>query len=57
MELLPITLLYILAAVVVIFGVMYIIRRQRDKESGRPPSNKVKDIKEEETKKTTDQYD
>ncbi len=50
MDILPIILLYLLASIVVIFGIMYLIRKKRDKEAGRKPSNKVHDIKAEEAK-------
>lgn len=50
MDILPIVLLYILASVVVIFGIMYLIRKKREKAAGRSPSNKVEDIKAEEVR-------
>lgn len=53
MDALPIVLLYILASVVIIFGIMFIIRRKRDKDAGRSPSHKIKDLKAEETEDKT----
>ena len=50
MDILPIILLYILASVLVIFGIMYVIRKKREKAAGRSPSNKVEDIKAEEVR-------
>jgi hypothetical protein len=49
MEIVPVVILYILLSFAVIFGVMYIIRRYRDKRSGRKPSKHVSDIKAEES--------
>jgi phosphotransferase system glucose/maltose/N-acetylglucosamine-specific IIC component len=49
MEIVPITIFYILLSAVVIFGVMFLIRRNREKEAGRNTTNKVEDIKEEES--------
>lgn len=44
-----IILVYFILPIVIIFGVMFLIRRKRDQAAGRPPSNKVKSIKEEES--------
>ena len=48
MDIYLIILLYILASVVVIFGIMFLIRRKREKSAGLDLSNKVEDIREEE---------
>lgn len=45
-----IILFYFVAPVIVILGLMFWIRRKRDKDAGRPPSNKISSIKEEELK-------
>lgn len=49
MEIVPITLFYILLSAAVIFGVMILIRRNREKEAGRKTTNKMEDIKAEES--------
>lgn len=43
-------ILYVAISVVVLFGIMFIIRRKRDKDAGRHKSHKVTDIKAEERK-------
>ncbi|WP_155176870.1 hypothetical protein [Fulvivirga kasyanovii] len=50
-EIISTILVYFVLPVLVIFGVMYWIRRKRDKEAGRKPSKKMKSIKEEELEK------
>ncbi|UII30282.1 hypothetical protein LVD17_18475 [Fulvivirga ulvae] len=47
-EIISIVLIYFVIPVLVVFGVMYLIRRKRDKQAGRKPSHKIKSIKEEE---------
>ncbi|UII26470.1 hypothetical protein LVD15_24765 [Fulvivirga maritima] len=47
MEILVI-ILYVIISIAILFGVMFFIRRKRDKDSGRSTSHKVDDIKAEE---------
>ncbi|MEM9856026.1 MAG: hypothetical protein AAF843_01645 [Bacteroidota bacterium] len=46
-----IILLYIVLPLIVLGGVMMLIRRKREKELNREPSNKVADIKAENVRK------
>ncbi len=42
-------ILYIGFPLIVIFGVMYLIRQKREKDTGREPKNTTVSIKKEET--------
>lgn len=48
LEIVSIILIYAVTPALILFGIMYLIRRKRDKEAGRKPSQKMKSIKEEE---------
>ncbi len=43
--------MYLIISLVVIFGIMFFIRRKREKDAGRKPSHKVEDLKAEEINK------